>query len=257
MARLNNGKRIFLLDELRGLAVLCMVFYHGFFTLSLFSIDIGARLYSFFSPAQPYFACLFIFICGISSRLSHSNYKRGFKLLALSLILSAITVYVLPLLGIYGCEIYFGILHLLSFSILLFALLSRLMNKLPALLGLVIFLVLFIVTYNIPNGYIGVKGLYFNLPDGLYKTGKLFALGFPSNSFYSADYFPILPWIFIFFSGSYAGIWAKEGKLPRFFYKQCIIPLGFLGRHALIVYLLHQPIIFLLVWLADFLMKLI
>ena len=49
-------KRIYLLDELRGLAVFCMVFYHAFYSMSeFFNIAIGTKLLDFFTPAEPFF----------------------------------------------------------------------------------------------------------------------------------------------------------------------------------------------------------
>ena len=54
-------KRIYLLDELRGLAVFCMVFYHAFYSMSeFFNIAVGTKLLDFFTPAEPFFAALFI-----------------------------------------------------------------------------------------------------------------------------------------------------------------------------------------------------
>lgn len=48
-------KRIYLLDELRGLAVFCMVFYHAFYSMSeFFNIAIGTKLLDFFTPAEPF-----------------------------------------------------------------------------------------------------------------------------------------------------------------------------------------------------------
>lgn len=48
-------KRIYLLDELRGLAVFCMVFYHAFYSMSeFFNIAVGTKLLDF-SPLQSRF----------------------------------------------------------------------------------------------------------------------------------------------------------------------------------------------------------
>lgn len=49
-------KRIYLLDELRGLAVFCMVFYHAFYSMSeFFSFEIGTKLLDFFTPRRAVF----------------------------------------------------------------------------------------------------------------------------------------------------------------------------------------------------------
>lgn len=84
--------RIYLMDELRGFAVFCMVFYHGFYTLGyLFGNAIGLYYFRFFMPAEPFFAGLFMFISGIASDLSRSNLSRGLKLLALALGVTLVT----------------------------------------------------------------------------------------------------------------------------------------------------------------------
>ena len=74
----NRKPRIALLDELRGLCVLLMVVYHGLYTLGYY-LDIAAcrRLFHFFTPVEPLFAGIFIFLCGLCCPLSHSNLKRG------------------------------------------------------------------------------------------------------------------------------------------------------------------------------------
>ena len=80
------------MDEIRGLCVLLMIFYHAFYTMSmLFHWELGTKLLVFFSPAEPFFAGLFILISGISSQLSHSNLIRGLKLLGVALALTLVT----------------------------------------------------------------------------------------------------------------------------------------------------------------------
>ena len=75
-----NEKRIVIMDEIRGFAVFCMVFYHMFYAMyAFFDISAGKQLFDFFMPFQPLFAWIFIFISGMSSRLSHHNTLRGGK----------------------------------------------------------------------------------------------------------------------------------------------------------------------------------
>ena len=91
-ARISRKGRIHLMDEIRGLCVLLMIFYHAFYTMSmLFHWELGTKLLVFFSPAEPFFAGLFILISGISSQLSHSNLIRGLKLLGVALALTLVT----------------------------------------------------------------------------------------------------------------------------------------------------------------------
>lgn len=47
--------RYHLLDNLRGFAILCMVFYHGFFTVSMvLGLSFTDRLIAFFMPVEPF-----------------------------------------------------------------------------------------------------------------------------------------------------------------------------------------------------------
>lgn len=248
--------RYHLLDEARGFAVLCMVFYHAFYTMAwMFDISIGLTLLNFFEPAEPFFAAFFIFLSGIACQLTHSNLKRGLKLLVVSLFLTGITL-ILPYFNIEGAEIYFGILHLLSFGMLLVALMNKVIKSTPILLGAIVFFVLFLVFYNIESGYLGFGKLRYTLPQSLYTNDNLFILGFHSDNFYSADYFPILPWIFMFLCGAFIGLYAPAGKFPSFLCKKCIPPFAFIGRHALLIYIVHQPLIYAVIYLVYFIINL-
>ena len=113
-------KRIHLMDELRGFAVFCMVFYHAFYTLAyLFNLEFGKALLNFFMPAEPWFAGLFILIAGISSNLSHSNLLRGLKLAGIAAVVTLVTWLVVP-----AERILFGILHFLAICMILFGLIQ-------------------------------------------------------------------------------------------------------------------------------------
>jgi len=239
----NDRQRVYLIDEIRGLSIILMVFYHAFFMLGyFFEIEFLAKAQVFFEPLQPFFACLFIFISGISSNLSRSNFKRGIRLLGIALGFTLITVVILPKFDITGAEIVFGVLHLLSVSMLLYALLKKPLSKVPTGVGVITSLVLFAVSFNVPSG----KVLGFDLPREIYDMGYLAALGFPSYGFYSADYFPILPFVFMFFAGTFFGRLAEKNALPQFWYVSRCRPLAAVGKKTLIIYILHWPIIFLI-----------
>ncbi len=248
-----SGKRIYLLDELRGLAVFCMVFYHAFYCMSeFFDIPLGTKLLDFFMPAEPFFAALFIVISGISSRLSHNNTRRGVKLLCVALALTVVTAVILPLIKIDGGEIYFGILHLLSLSMLIFSAIRAGCDKINPILGMCLCILLYAFTYGVSARYVGFVGIKtFALPDVLYRTNYFMPLGFFNSSFYSADYFPLLPHLFMFLAGTFLGIYAANGKFPAFTYRQRSKALCFLGRHALIIYIVHQPVIYGILWVVE------
>ncbi len=244
--------RYHLLDEARGFALVCMVFYHAFYTMAdVFGLKLGQQLIEFFDPAQPYFACFFIFLSGIMCQLTRSNLKRGLKLSVVAVAITAVTHWVFPLIGIEDSGIYFGILHLLACGMLLIALINPLIKKIknqiaPAILAIV-FLFLFYITLHVDvrwGQYIGIESHHINLPEVLYKTDWLFPFGFSTGKIVSADYFPIIPWLFPFIAGAFTGLYAARNKFPNFLKPKRIPALGFVGRHSLVVYILHQPVIF-------------
>ena len=256
MAKSRKG-RIHLLDEIRGAAILCMVVFHGLLTLSLFfDLPFAGQMVNFFGPAVLWFAGLFILLSGISSRLSRSNAKRGGKLLAIALVLTLVTWVLEEKFGFGRVTIWFGILHLLSLSMLLYALLHKGLDKLHPLIALLLFGGLFAATFHLSDGYLGFADLTLALPDWLTRQRFLFPIGIVGPDFVSADYYPLFPWVFLFFLGASIGRWFKEGKLPAFFYNEHLRPLAACGRHTLMIYLAHQPVIYGLAWVVQRLLSL-
>ncbi|MDD6174700.1 MAG: heparan-alpha-glucosaminide N-acetyltransferase [Firmicutes bacterium] len=240
----SSPRRIHLMDEVRGFAVFCMVFYHAFYLIAfLFGTDWMAQVFRFFMPAEPYFAAAFILISGISSQLSRSNLLRGAKLLGIALIVTLATRIVVP-----EETIWFGVLHLLAVCMLLFGALQKPLAKIPFWPGFLLCAVLFFFSCGLAFGavpYLGLPGvpaLQLNAMSPDYRFG--FPFGFRAPDFASADYFPLLPWLFMFLAGTFLGRFAKAGKFPEFMYKSRIPFFSWIGRHALIIYVLHQPVIY-------------
>lgn len=246
-------KRIYFIDEMRGLAVLCMIFYHAFYVFgTFFAWEWANALFEFFMPVQPFFAGIFIFICGISCTFSKNNFKRGVILLAVALGFTLITAVVMPMIGFVDCEIYFGILHFLSVSIIIYSLLSKKLSAVSPLAGVIFCAVLYPFTSSLNDKVLRYGELIsLKIPEILYEYDFLMPLGIYSPSFYSADYFPIFPDIFIFFSGVFAGLyfakkgysdWTKIQRIPFF---------GFLGRNALLIYVIHMPAVYAFGYVID------
>lgn len=243
--------RIHLLDELRGFAVLCMVCYHGFYTAGyLFGSAAGVYYFHYFMSAEPYFAGLFMFISGIACNLSRSNLARGLKLLALSLGVTLVTV-----LFLWEDRITFGILHFLAVCMILTGLCKPLLDKKAFSWGPVFACAaLYLLTRRVDAGLLGPGApLAWKLPAALYATDWLAPLGFHTAAFVSADYFPLLPWIFVYTAGVWVGKLAAAGRFPAFAYRRRVPQLAWVGRQALVIYLVHQPVIYacglLLQWL--------
>lgn len=238
--------RIDILDAVRGIAILSMVVYHALYDINdVFGYHIW--LFDALSVLEPPFAGLFILLSGISCRFSHSNTKRGVRVLVFAMAVTGVTAlfsaFVSP-----GETIWFGILHFLGVAILLYALLHTPLEKIPPVPAFVLWSALFVVTYQMPaTGCVGLAGcLQWALPARLFSTAFLFPLGFPDANFTSADYFPLIPWIFLFFAGTVLGKPIREHRLPEKFYTARVPVLAAAGRNTLLIYLLHQPVIYLL-----------
>ncbi|MBQ2847548.1 MAG: DUF1624 domain-containing protein [Clostridia bacterium] len=253
----NNKNRLNFLDEARGLAVLCMIFYHAFYICGyFFEWDEAAKLFDFFMPVQPFFAGIFIFICGISCTLSESNLKRGLILLGVAAGFTLVTALLLPALGFVGTEIYFGILHLLAVSVLIYALFEKKLESFSPFTGILLCAVLYAFTSGIGEGELGYGSLIkFTLPESLYEHDFLMPIGIYSPSFYSADYFPIFPHIFIFLSGAFAGRYYLYKGYPEWCYQKRIPFFSFLGKKSLIIYVVHMPVIFAVAYAIKFIIN--
>lgn len=249
--------RIHFLDELRGVAVFCMVFYHAFYIIgSSFGSTTAIDLFNFFLPVQPFFAGIFIFLCGISCTLSRNNFKRGAVLLAIALGMTFVTAFVMPKIGFYECEIYFGILHFLSVSILIFSLLSKPLKRVSPFIGILLCSVLYAFTSGIENGVLSYgEFISVALPESLYESNLLMPLGIYAPGFFSADYFPIFPDIFVFLSGAFAGRYFASNGYPETFYKKRVPFFGGLGRNALVIYIAHMPLIYAVSYVIDLIIK--
>ena len=234
--------RVGLLDELRGFAIICMVVYHALYDLKyIFGLNIPIFFDAWFDVIRDIFAGLFIFISGTVCRYSSNNLKRGVQCFFFGMILTFVTPFFAD------GTIYFGILHFLGISMMIFGLCEKILDKLPALVGIIVCAVLFFATINVQYGFIGIKGVFgLELPKVLYNVGVLFPFGFYNGAFVSLDYFPLLPWLFLFLAGSYFGVWAKNNALPKFFYPVHIKWLAGVGRYTIWIYLLHQPIVYLI-----------
>ena len=92
------------------------------------------------------------------------------------------------------------------------------------------------------NGFWNLPGGRLALPQALYASYPTAYLGFMPKSFFSTDYFPLLPWLFLFWAGYFLHHLVGRGRLAPLRRSVCP-PLGWMGRHSLVLYLLHHPVI--------------
>ncbi len=239
----NETKRIELLDELRGFAIIAMIVHHTFLDIGdVLGMPWGYSAFDALCVVQPIFWAIFIVISGICSRLSRNCVKRGIIVLCAGLVITLVTAVIMPLFGFIGAEIYFGILHCLGACMIITGLLMPIIEKINPIIGALISSALFAFTYPVSSGSL-LFGLI-RLPDVLYSTNLTAPLGFFSPSFYSADYFALLPWLFMFLFGAFIGKYALDGEFPKFTYKKHCRALAFVGRNSLWFYLAHQVVIY-------------
>ncbi len=240
--------RIYLLDELRGIGIIYVMLYHLLYDIFLLYpiVDIPWFFSGAFQMSRVVVVVMLMVISGVSCSLSKNNLKRGLVILAFAMAITVVTFFLMP-----ASFIVFGILHFFAVSILIYCVVGKWLKKLPPLLFTVIFAVLFVGTYDIYDGIVGILslGLTVDVPSFLYDKFYLVPLGFGMQGFSSVDYYPLIPWIFAFFVGALWGDSLKTKKAPQFFYKKHISALGIIGKHTLILYIIHQPIFFALAWL--------
>lgn len=91
-----------------------------------------------------------------------------------------------------------------------------------------------------------------NLLNVTWLKSVLAYIGFPQAGFSSTDYFPLLPWIFLFATGYFLYSFLQEkGLINRLFGKWKVPGINFLGKHSLIIYMIHQPICYVVAFLVS------
>lgn len=252
--------RYVLLDALRGICVVSMALYHGLYDLFIIK-GYPAPWYRGWQGYlwQQSICWCFIFLSGMCWQLSRAHVRRGVLLVICGAAVTLVTRLVMP-----EQQIHFGILTLLGLSCLLLNLLvllgEKLGKKLPPGVGFFSALLLFFLLRNLPRGSLGFEGLaILRLPEGLYRWDILAVLGLPSPSFYSSDYFPLIPWFFLYLAGYFAwSLIARSGELlaflkgPQDHLPALLRAFAFLGRHSLLIYLAHQPLLMAVFWFVPY-----
>lgn len=198
---LQTAARYRLLDELRGLDLISMMLYHGMWDV-VFLFGVAQKWYT----GRPGFVwqqsiCwVFILLSGFCLPLGHHPFRRGAVVFGAGALVTAVTLLFLP-----EDVVWFGVLTLLGSSMLLTAALDPLLRRVPPAVGVAVSALLFWVTYPTMNGFWNLPGGRLALPQALYASYTTAYLGFMPKSFFSTDYFPLLPWLFLFWAGYFRG----------------------------------------------------
>jgi uncharacterized membrane protein len=211
-----KSKRFEFLDFVRGLAVHLMIFFHFFYDLNVYGhvkIDFQKEFFWFYLPRL--IVTLFLFSVGASMALAHKDnvkmgpyLKRLLKIGIGALVITGTTYFMFP-----KSWVYFGTLHCIFFVTILITPLRHYPR-----LSLVIAMII-----------LGLEAIGKDIPFWIMPHASM-------------DYIPLFPWIAV----SLIGIFAKHMKVHELsipdnaFTKFFTLP----GKHAFIIYIVHQPILF-------------
>ena len=218
-------RRFQALDAWRTLAVVLMAIYHFLFDLYIFGV-IGAET-MFCTPLnvlERFICSSFILLAGASARFSRNNLRRGLVVLGAGLVVELGAAAA-------GQTIRWGVLMLLGTSMVIWHFAGKYLGKLPGWALAVSGGILFFLT----RWWTGTVAV---------TVSWLYPLGFIAPGFYSADYFPLLPWFFLFLMGTVLGGWCLNHRDNRLLTAPLPAALTWPGRHSLVIYVLHQPVLY-------------
>lgn len=234
-------KRYTLLDALRGITLISMILYHTFWDM-IYIFDMkmpwfktnGAFVW------QQSICWTFILLSGFCWSLSSKKLKRALIVLGASVIISVVTIIFTP-----DSRILFGVLSGIGTGMLLMIPLDKVFCRISPYIGMIVSFGLFIITRNVNDGSLGFgEWELAPLPQEWYANLFTAYLGFPEPGFYSSDYFSVFPWLFLYMTGYFLYHMMEQRDWLRYLSISSIKSLEWLGQHSLIIYMLHQPLVY-------------
>ncbi|MFN2166825.1 MAG: heparan-alpha-glucosaminide N-acetyltransferase [Anaerolineae bacterium] len=231
--------RLWEIDMLRGIAIIMMVIYHLMWDLRSmggYAIDLFGP---FWSTWQNITASLFLGLVGLSLTLSYHTARqrgatgslwskylmRGLQIFTWGMVITVVTFFFNP-----AVFVRFGILHLIGVSIIIsYPLLRWKWLNLALGAGIIVLgRLLPLLNPNIPQlGWLGLD----------LTPGPTF------------DWAPIVPWYSRVLIGIFLGNLLYSGgvrqfSLPNLSQNLLVRPLRLMGENSLLIYLIHQPIMY-------------
>ncbi len=221
-----------LVDMSRGVAIVLMIAYHFCFDLNYYRVlHIDFNNAPFWLGARAFIVSLFLGLVGVSLHLATAHglqprryLRRLLLLLACAGLVSLASYQLFP-----RSFIYFGILHFIALASVLGLLFTRLYWS------------------NLLLGCAAITaGLLYH--DTVFDSRLLGSIGFMTYKPLTEDYVPLLPWFGVVLVGMFLGrsvfvrspvpTWAR-----RHYSHPLTHSLAFGGRHSLLIYMLHQPVL--------------
>ncbi len=235
-------RRIEWIDLARGIALVAMATYHFSWDLEFFGyLDPGT---AGTGPLKWYaraIASSFLILVGVSLVLAHGRgirwngfWKRLGTVAAAALAITVATYFFTP-----DAYVFFGILH----EIALASLLGLAFLRLPAI------------------ALAAIAAVWFSVPwwaaSDFFSHPALLWLGLSPIPPHSNDFVPVFPWFAAVLAGMAIGRFLVDTKLTTWLADRpphtdpATRSLRFLGRHSLITYLVHQPVLIACVYLFS------
>ena len=260
-------QRYHILDEIRGITLCSMILYHAVWDL-VYIFGYNWKWYQTDMAFlwQQSICFTFILLSGFCFSLGKRKFRRGLVVFGAGVLISLVTELFMP-----QNRIRFGVLTLLGSCMLIVAMVEKVACALckpnenddnhddyahranAMIWRMVVSLLLFIFTRRVNYGVLGFADVTVaRFPRSLYNLGDVGNfLGFTEQTFFSTDYFSLIPWIFLFLTGYYLYKWMKEKQWLTELPKAPSLGAWWrpIGRYSLIIYLLHQPVVYGLLYL--------
>ncbi len=238
MRALPSGRahRLLAVDLARTSALFGMVVFHLVRDLEIFGmVPQGTTLTGGWAIFARLIAGTFIFLSGVSLVLAHGEkfrteawLRRTSTVFVAAFLVSAATFIAFP-----EQFVFFGILHAIAF----FALLGPGLLRLPA--------------WCLAAGAVGVLAVSSQFGRVVFDAVYLAWTGLGATVPASLDFIPVFPWLATYLLGMAAARMLPRDMLaiipPTSAWKLLAAP----GRHSLAIYLIHQPVLFAILWIVS------
>lgn len=221
MAKKPVALRYLGIDIARTIAVGSMVLYHLLFCLHWFGIANIPLENPLFVVWQKGTLALFLLVTGASASIATSTLQKGIKR-CVRIGIVALSITLATKLFVPTGPVYFGVLHCIALIQLIFVL------PLKQWQWLLIAMAIIAITPFVQSTHLAS---FYVLPIGITPT-----------LFTSLDYVPLVPWLSVAIIGRIIGNYYKQAQAPITYNERQTI-YTILGRYALLVYIVHIPLI--------------